>query len=285
MKIAVVGAGYAGLAVAWHLLQKNVDVTVFDGGLGASHVSTGLLHPCPGKKAIPTWRAGEGMEAAIKLLEIASSERPVFVRNGILRIAATDEQRKEFGGDQLWIPEGITVYSRLYLEGLKKACRKAKFETRWVQNLQELDGFDAVILTTGAETSQLIDLPLKKTIGQCLICRWTEPLSMSLLSSGHITPTEDPELCLVGSTYEHTDKPDPKKALELLDKAALFYSPAKDFKIVEIRSGVRVAPKLGYRPIVAQVNPKTWVFTGLGSRGLIYHALLANELSLRLVNL
>jgi glycine/D-amino acid oxidase-like deaminating enzyme len=280
MKVAIVGAGYAGLAVAWHLLQKNVDVTVFDGGEGASHVSTGLLHPCPGKKATPTWRSDEGMQAALELLEVASAERPVFVRNGILRIAATDEQKKEFGGETLWIPEGITVYSKLYLEGLKIACKKAKFEKRWVQNLQELDEYDAIVLTTGAETLQLIDLPVKRTIGQCLICKWEKPLSMSLLSAGHITPTEDPELCLVGSTYEHTEKPDPQKALELLEKAALFYPPAKDFKVVEIRSGVRIAPKIGYKPIVAKVNPKTWVFTGLGSRGLIYHALLAKELEI-----
>ncbi len=282
MKIAVVGAGYAGLAVAWHLLQNDLDVTVFDGGIGASHVSTGLLHPCPGKKAIPAWRADEGIQAAVELLEAASRERAVFVRNGILRIAATEEQKTEFGGESLWIPEGITVYSRLYLEGLKKACGKARFENRWVQNLSELNEFDAIILTTGAETLQLVDLPVKKTIGQCLICRWAEPLSMSLLSAGHITPTEDPELCLVGSTYEHTDKPNPQKALELLDKVAIFHPPAKDFKIIEIRSGVRIAPKLGYQPIVAQLNPKTWVFTGLGSRGLLYHSLLARELVLQL---
>jgi len=275
MKVAVVGAGYAGLAVTWHLLQKNREVTVFDGGEGASHVSTGLLHPCPGKKAIPTWRADEGMQAATELLEIATQNRPVFVRNGILR--TTSE------GERLWIPEGITVFSRLYLEGLKKACTKAKFERQWIQNLQQLDGFDAIVLTTGAETLQLVDLPLKKTIGQCLICRWEKPLKESLLAYGHITPTEDSEFCLVGSTYEHTDKPDPQKALALLDQAAVFYPPAKDFKIVDIRSGVRISPKVGYRPIVAKVNPKTWVFTGLGSRGLIYHSLLAKEIATSLL--
>ena len=105
---------------------------------------------------------------------------------------------------------------------------------------------------------------------------------MSLLSNAHITPTEDPELCLIGSTYEHTEKPDPKKALELLQKAALFYPPAKDFKIVEIRSGVRLSPRVGYKPIVEKINPKTWVFTGLGSRGLIYHALFAKMIAISL---
>ncbi len=277
MNIAVVGAGYAGLAVAWNLLQKQFSVTVFDGGPGASHVSTGLLHLSPGRHAVPTWRAAEGMEATRALLEVASGEKPVFQQNGILRIATTDEQRRDFGGATLWMPEGITVYSRLYLEGLKKACKGAYFIDHRIEDLQELESFDAIILTTGAETLRWAELPLSCTIGQTLICKWKEPLSMSLLSYGHITPTEDPTLCQVGSTYEHTPKPDPQKALELLEKVALFYPPAKDFEIVEIRSAVRIAPKIGYRPLIAQIGPKTWVFAGLGSRGLIYHALFARE--------
>ena len=282
MKIAIVGAGYAGLAATWYLLQNGDDVTVFDGGQGASHASTGLLHPAPGRKAVPIWRAEEGMKAAKELLAVAG---PVFEESGILRIAVDDAQRKDFGGDTLWVPEGITVYSRPYLAGLKRACKRAQFVNQWVSNLQELDGFDAIILTTGAETLQLVDLPLKKTLGQSLICRWKERLPMSLLSHGHITPTEDPELCQVGSTYEHTEKPDPQKALALLDQAALFHPPAKDFEIVEIRSGVRISPKIGYQPIVTQVAPKTWVFTGLGSRGLIYHALFAQSIPVALAKL
>lgn len=280
MRVAIIGAGYAGLAVAWHLLQKNLDVTVFDGGKGASYVSTGLLHQSPGRRLTPTWRAEEGMKATMELLQIASQDRAVFEKNGILRIAATEEQRREFGGETLWIPEGITVYSRLYLAGLKKACSQAKFIEEWIHNLKELDDFDAIVITAGAETLQLVDLPLQKTIGQCLICRWKEPLAMSLLSYGHITPTEDPEFCLVGSTYEHTEKPDPKKAVELLEKAAIFYPPAKDFQIEEIRCGVRIAPKGTYKPIVTKIDPKTWVFTGLGSRGLIYHALFAKMIAI-----
>lgn len=264
MNIAVVGAGYVGLAAAWHLLQKNHDVTVFDGGAGASHASTGLLHPAPGRKAIPTWAAQEGMETAIELLEIAGKD--TFLRNGILR-------------ENKVVPEGITVFSRRYLAGLKKACSKAKFIEHWVENLEELSGFDQVVLTTGAETLAWAKLPLKRTIGQCLVCRCDEPITMSLLSQGHITPTEEPGICLVGSTYEHTEKPDPQKALALLDQAAKFYPPAKDFKVLEVRAGVRISPKVGYKPILEKINPKTWVLTGFGSRGLIYHSLFAKFLA------
>lgn len=278
MKIAIVGAGYAGLACCWHFLQKGMDVTVFYAGDGASHVSTGLLHSCPGKKAIPTRRAEEGISEAIQLLNIASRRAPVYVKNGILRFAQNEEQKTLFGGDTLWIEEGITVFSKMYLMGLKEACSQARFEHRWIENLEELDSFDRIVLTTGAESLAWADLPLKKTIGQSLICRWEKPLEMSLLGHGHITPTESKDFCLVGSTYEHTEKPDPKKALALIDQVAQFYPPAKDFKVEEIQVGTRISPKVGYLPLVQKINPKTWIFTGLGSRGLIYHALFAKEI-------
>lgn len=303
MKVAVVGAGFAGLAAVWHLLEKNCTVTLFDGGEGASVVSTGLLHPFVGKQALPSLYAKEGIEEAKKLLQIAESTlgRPVAEENGILRPAITDQQKKDFRlqgiwweaeevqrrvpgaakAPGLWIPEGITVYSRLYLQGLWLACEKrgAKREKKKVA-LKDLVDFDRVILATGAGTLQFEEcrhLPLKCTIGQSLICRWPERIPISLLSQGHITPTEDPAFCQVGSTYEHASEPDPKKALELLEKVALFYPPARDFKIVEIRCGVRIAPMQGYLPITDQINPKTWVLTGFGSRGLLYHALFAKN--------
>ena len=79
---------------------------------------------------------------------------------------------------------------------------------------------DQIVLAAGFETTRFPGcekLPLKATIGQSLVCRCQDPLPFSLVSQGHITPTEDPALCQVGSTYEHTDEADPKKALELLE--------------------------------------------------------------------
>ncbi len=267
MNIAVVGAGYAGLGVTWHLLQRGCCVSVFDGGVGASHVSTGLLHSAPGKWGKPTWRAEEGMKAAKELLEVAGGG--CFVPSGILRFAPKKE----------WIAEGITVFSKKYLQGLKKACAQARFEAHFVKSLSELDSFDQIVLTVGADTLSWVDLPLSKTIGQCLVCKVKEPLPYTLLGTGHISVTEDPSVCLVGSTYEHTEKPDPQKVLALLPQLAAIYPAARDFEVLEILSGVRISPKVGIRPVVQKVGKNVWVFTGLGSRGLIYHSLLAKSLS------
>ncbi len=301
-RLAVVGAGLAGLSVAWHAINKGYEVTLFDPkgiGGGASGVSTGLLHPFPGKIAAKSWKADEGMKATRELLTIAEKAigRPVASFSGIFRPAVTKEQKRDFQKNQeavwkeitlpgmaptfgLWIEEGITVFSKVYLQGLWMAAEKKG--AVFVQERFESDAsFDLVVLATGAETllNPLCNhLPVRTAIGQSLVCKWDRPLPFSLASQGYITLTEDPTLCQVGSTYEHTPLPDPKKAEELLEKVACFYPPAKDFKIVEIRAGKRVAPREGHQPIVAQISPKTWVFTGLGSRGMLYHALIGSSL-------
>lgn len=278
MKVAVVGAGLAGLAVIWHLIERGFEVTVFDGGTGASHASTGLLHPYPGKKAIKTDRADEGMEASIALLEIASQNRSCYEQSGIKRFAVNEEQKTLFGGDSIFIEAGITVYSQIYLEELKKACKEAKFINASVRSIDELSEYKYSIFTVGKDTQDFFDIPLKKTIGQSLLCRWKKRLPCALLGGVHITPTEDPELCQVGSTYEHTEEPSQEKALELIKRLEPIYPEAKELEVIEIRSGVRSSPKVGYMPIVRKMSPKVWVFTGLGSRGLIYHSLFAREL-------
>lgn len=71
---AVVGAGFAGLATAYHLAAFGSDVTVFDpsevGTSGASSVAAGLLHPLtPRGKLI--WKGEEGFVAAKQLIEVS----------------------------------------------------------------------------------------------------------------------------------------------------------------------------------------------------------------------
>lgn len=306
MKIAVAGAGLAGLGALWHLTQfPHIEAVLFDPqgiGGGASGVSTGLLHPFPGKKALRSWSSREGMEKTFGLLAIAEKAlgRPVFERSGIFRPAISDQQKRDFrlraeedeeafwreDPPGLWIPGAATVYSRLYLEGLWKACAEkgAVFRKEKIESLH-LDDFDLLILALGGDAlgfEHCGNLPLKATKGQTLLCRWPEKLPCSLVSEGHITPTEDPGFCQIGSTYERefsSLEPVPEKALGLLEKAARFHPPARHFEVAEIRAGVRISRPQGYRPICAKIAPKAWVFTGLGSRGLLYHAWIGNALA------
>lgn len=307
MRVAIIGAGMAGLSVCWHLLSLGAEATLFDPkgiGGGASGISTGLLYPFPGMKALRSWSSDLGMKATEELLQAAegAAKRKVAERTGIFRPAVTDRQKKDFFyraeqdsdaiwqehpifGPGIWIPKGITVYSRRYLAGLWKACSGAHLVNEKITSLTQLKDYDKIVITTGFETIQFEEcryLPLKSTKGQVLICRWPKPLDFSVVSQGHIALTENRDFCQIGSTYERSFNdlnPDPEKALELKEKVACFYPSAREFEVVEMRAAVRISPINGYMPITTKINDKTWVFTGLGSRGLLYHALLGKELA------
>jgi glycine/D-amino acid oxidase-like deaminating enzyme len=306
VKIAIIGAGLAGLSVAYHSSQHSIAATLFDPkgiGGGSSGVSTGLLHPFSGRRALLSWNGIEGMQATKELIDVATQSlgRPVAEASGIFRPALTPQQRADFTlrgmqgegavwqensdfGPGLWIPGGITLYSRLYLQGLWLACQRggARLVEERVDSLDALADFDSIIITAGYESLKFAPhLPLTVTKGQTLLCRWKERLPFSLVSQGHISLTEDPTLCQIGSTYEHefsSPEPDPRCIPELLEKAAKLYPPAREFEVVEVRAGARISQPKGYRPTSEKIGPKTWVFTGLGSKGLLYHALLGKFL-------
>lgn len=100
----------------------------------------------------------------------------------------------------------------------------------------------------------------------------------------------------MGSTWEWKSRnsfPDvsadeASKALqELLPKASAFYPGIKDWMFTGARAGLRAMPPLtphGSLPLLGCVNDfvgknstcKYWIFGGLGSRGLLYHAWLGN---------
>ena len=104
MHIAVLGAGYAGLSVTWHLLlytQGRVSVDLFDPapiGTGASGLSSGLLHGFTGKKAIKPPLADLGITTTHSLITKASLSigEPIVMSSGILRPATSQEQAAIF---------------------------------------------------------------------------------------------------------------------------------------------------------------------------------------------
>lgn len=57
-----------------------------------------------------------------------------------------------------------------------------------------------------------------------------------------------------------------------------FLPACTDYEVLECKSGVRVSGKASYTPIVEKKDDKTWVVSGMGSRGLLYHALMAEDL-------
>lgn len=333
MKIAIIGAGFCGLAAAWHVLQyadamPQLQVTLFDArgiGLGASGIAAGLLHPFSGAHAKLNWRGQEGVEATSVLLKVAADAlgRSVTAhRPGILRLALSEMQESDFqlcanryseqtqwldaetcqklvpGSAKvpgLWIEQGLIIYSARYLRGLWQACalRGAQMNVKLIHSLQEVADFDAVIIATGAETlniSELSSLPLTGIKGQVLELAWPEncqPLTCALNSHVYLVMTEGGKSCLVGATYEKGNK-EPQSDIEaakqdILPKAYELFPPLKEAPILNCFAGMRgVAPQ--HRPLVKQLSEKHWVLTGMGSKGLLYHALFAKELAGTIIN-
>jgi glycine/D-amino acid oxidase-like deaminating enzyme len=241
--IAVVGAGYAGLATAWHLLQHGASVSIFDAipiGKGASGASAGLLHTFTGLAANLAWRGPEALLQSQQLLELASLAHgsPVFRSTPILRLALTEKQQSNYLQRSLeyaevdWltveetqntvqgishypsllVKNGYCVYGQAYLNGLWRACEQAgaSWISTEVETLESLEKFDAVVLATGASlslASQRAQLPIKPVKGQLLQLSWPSdipPLSMPVNSNVYCVMAEDARSCFVGATYEHS---------------------------------------------------------------------------------
>ncbi|KAG8471918.1 hypothetical protein CXB51_036218 [Gossypium anomalum] len=101
LRYAVLGAGFAGLSVAWHLLKEspkdlNLHIDLYDEmgiGGGASGVSGGLLHPYSPKVKL-LWRGVECWKECMKLLSIA--EQAVSSEEDLVSLSGEFDQ--DFGG-------------------------------------------------------------------------------------------------------------------------------------------------------------------------------------------
>lgn len=304
MKIAVVGAGFAGLGLCWHLLQKNeCQVTLFDAkgiGGGASGVAAGLLHAYPGEQGRLSAHGHEALEAANRLLKVSEKAlgSPVADYAGFIRFLWNDEAKERFvrypdveemENGAFWIRSGVTVFPLPYLEGLRLACIAlgAKLQYAHISSLSELEEYDRIILTTGAgivHFEEAKHLKIKLIKGQVLKCAYpanVPPIERSILGKGYIAKGDTAEIFHLGSTYERTfqtDIPDRQVAIDQLKpKLNLLLPEAIDAQVVDCRAGVRAAFSGHYLPRIEKLTDKCWAITGLGSRGLLYHAYLAEQ--------
>jgi glycine/D-amino acid oxidase-like deaminating enzyme len=332
LKIAIVGAGFCGLAAAWHLVHlastasRKLDITLFDSrgiGMGASGISAGLLHPFTGAHAKLNWRGKEGVLATKELIGVAEEAlgKPAAAARGILRVALTPMQEDDFrrcaslhpdetnwlDADEvqrmapgcapapaLWIPGGVTVDSALYLAGLWRALmkREVRLVKQPISSLHELSSYDQILITAGAESKQIEGLPplqMATIKGQVLELEWPEripPLPCPLNSQVYLVMGEGNRTCLAGATYEksfQTAESDQQTAEhEILPKAIALFPPLQGAAVISCSAGLRGAGPQ-HRPIAKQLAPGQWILTGMGSKGLLYHALFAKEIAQRML--
>lgn len=138
----------------------------------------------------------------------------------------------------------------------------------------------------------------------CIFYRETYPEhSPSILSDAWVS-VQGPRALHVGSTWEwnstnyYRDVPitEASKALEeLLPKASAVYPSIRTWEVAGAVAGLRAMPPLtpqGSLPLLGSVDNilggnyscKYWLFAGLGSRGLLYHAWLGKLLAQAVVS-
>jgi glycine/D-amino acid oxidase-like deaminating enzyme len=283
----------------------------------ASGISAGLLHVYGGAQAKLSKEGIEGLSSTLSLLETVQrkTEPSIAVKSCLLRVAVSDQQKRDFFAcaqqfsDVKWceaeecqdifpgmVPEpGIliknayAVDSRKYLEGLKNYTinRGALWYKRRVLSLKELSNFDAVIVAMGAYTASLPELshlPIRRIKGQILRLNWPKnipSLQFPISSRAYFVPDKDGTSCTVGATYErnfHNLEPDLGKALEYLQP--LMKGIFRDLSAVDVAecySGCRASTP-NHMPLLTRESKNTWVITGMGSKGLLYHALYSKRL-------
>ena len=127
------------------------------------------------------------------------------------------------------------------------------------------------------------DLKIKPVKGQLLKVEWPDAqLPFPMNSQAYVVGNPSEQSCIVGATFEKDfldEKPDVDLALELLKpKIAALYPGLEAHKILGCRAGLRGTTP-DRLPIAKQIGERQWVLAGLGSKGLLYHALYAEELA------
>lgn len=201
---------------------------------------------------------------------------------------------------------GLVVHVPSYLQGLFQACEQLAqqkdicIEWKTLSSSPANSGttsemgtadrirtdYDAVVLAAGAglllDLWPNCDLPLQIVRGQSieLSSSSSSPLPAALLCGKYVSPLPGNRI-LVGATHEF--QPEPWSAEQVLtalhEKTRAFYTWEPAANVVRVTEGFRVQGQRGpqgRRPIVGRCDwphhDRTYLFTGLSSRGLLYHA-------------
>ena len=189
----------------------------------------------------------------------------------------------------IFLDQGMVVDCSKYLEGLWKAVAERGVE--WVEtkisSLKELEAFDLVIVAAGAASQtlpELAALPLRAMKGQLLECAWpdaTPLLPHPVYSQCYLLMSGSQKRCIAGATFERDyvhAGPDLEIACaEILPKIQAFFPSLKREHILKCRAGLRSTTP-NHLPLIKQISKNCWVLAGMGSKGLLYHALYAKEL-------
>lgn len=316
MKIAVVGAGLSGLAFCWHYQKANPThkLTLFDPKeipLRTSSLAN-LLYPFAGMRAKLNWRGFEALKESEALLNEVSifCKKPIYKKTALLKIPSNSKERDAFylaaqkHSSLFWKEETplnkpglffdpiIQVDGVQYLEALFNSCSSMNVKYQKEAFTKEHEKhFDLTIICKGYDAHDNFTKEISYLKGQALILKWPShdfKLPHCLIFEGlHLIPSIDSKSLYVGNTFERSyESFDPclKSAKNLLwQKLLSLYPKMNENLIIEVKAGVRLtAPNR--LPKIGKIHEKKWIFTALGSKGLLYHSYLAKILTKAIEN-
>jgi glycine/D-amino acid oxidase-like deaminating enzyme len=291
-RIAVIGSGLSGLAAAAKLIHQDHQITVFHDNPGASYAASGLLHMFVGDTGEKSLSADEAFKLALDLIK--SLKKKNYLETPFERKILNDQMRESFtryeGTDLEFINEetvkifkGVILDVPSYLEDLKErlVTLGARFINQKINSLSELKDFNHIIVAAGYGIKELVPtLKMKFLKGQSLFFNNQHQHECPLIAKGYLVPFE--KNVIIGATYERQfdhERADIYKAYQLLEKTIIeHFKPYDEMTPMSTHAGIRVAHPNFNHPKILIFDAKTIILTGYGSRGILYHALIAEKL-------
>jgi len=251
------------------------------------------------------------------LVEKSAIHRPeCILRNSLYRVALTDKNVQDLQQAAIRLPDhcrwmdqqemddtlgsnsmgGLELYNGCrvihvpsYLKGLFAACRDMGTIEWKVATEPKVNSHDTVVYAGGAGMLQdgILDaarLPVALVRGQSIELAPTVPVIREAAVCGKYTSPLPDNRMLIGASHEFGSTALSEDELyETLKSQSYDLAPSLwDCSTVDrITSGWRVQSQrgaLGRLPIVGQLSDKEWIFTGLSSRGLLYHGIYGEKL-------
>lgn len=341
--ICILGAGLAGISLAYECSSSGLSVVVVDpNGIagGASGTPIGLVNPATGRYATLGWKSKECYDAVLENLARVQKNSPVqfFKRSGVLRPALDEKiavkMKDNFDstdwpegwcewmdevsvtefhpgiqctGGAVWLPIGLTVDISTYLKSFAEQLQTggvrfisnlnyeiSENDNYWEVNIEKGTSIKAykVVSCAGIHSTQLPyfnDIPLYPVKGQLAIFKSASPISFqhAVSALGYIGSLSMDRF-VAGSTYEHKfqyEEPD-EKGLEYLHSRLGSVLPdlIGNSEILDQWSGIRASTP-NRKPIMGEHpnHPGLYLFTGLGSKGLLYSGYLSKLMALHII--
>ncbi|GJQ11829.1 hypothetical protein GpartN1_g3620.t1 [Galdieria partita] len=210
----------------------------------------------------------------------------------------------------LLLKDAYTIKTTEYLDGLWNLCMQfgiVEWRPETVTHLQtfkQTKEFEDVVICAGADTNFIEGLseqvPITRSFGRNLYYRWngtmTNILKMPIICGKYLIPDENRMLFTAGATFER----EPGTSGQLSEDSEIANIHSRLDKLVpgilnhveciHIDGAFRALPErtqLGSIPIVDLAGKfkecNMWLYTGLGSRGILYHAWLSQQLAKAIV--